>query len=60
MHHVGGKVQVVPGEGAAEIVVLVSPAGDELLELGDDHIIAALAVDGGAHPVVDLRTSVKA
>ena len=57
--HVVGKVQVLPGEGAPHIVVLGPPLRDQLLELGDDHVIAPLPVDSGAHVVVDLPPAVQ-
>ena len=57
--HVLSEVLVEAGEGAPQVVVLGAPAGDELLKLGDDHVVAALAVDGGPQIVVDLLPAVQ-
>ena len=59
VHHVLGEVQILPGEGAPDIVVLGAPARHQLLELGHDHVIAALAVDGGAHVVVHILPAIQ-
>ena len=59
MEQVVGEIGVVMGEGAAHVVALTAAGLDQLLELGDDHVIAPLPVDSGAHVVVDLRAAVQ-
>ena len=59
VHHVGGEIQVLPGKGAPGVVVLGAPSSHQLLELGDDHVIAPLPSGGGAHVVVDLLAAVQ-
>ena len=54
-----GEIPVVTGEGTTQVVVLVTTSSHQLLELGENYIVAALAVDGGAHVVVDLRAAIQ-
>ena len=58
VQHVLGKVQVVLGEGAPDIVLPIPPALHQLLELGQEGVVAAGAVHPVAHPVVDLPAPV--
>ena len=58
VQHVVSKVQIVAGEGAAQVVALLAAPPGEFLRLLDDEVIAALAVGGGAHAVVHLRPPV--
>ena len=60
MQHIRREIQIVAGKGPAHIIIVLIPGLGELLELGHDQLIAALAVAEGAHLVVDLRTSVQA
>ena len=54
-----GKVGVKVGIGAAHIVVLVAALLDELLELGHDAVVAAVACAVHAETVVDLLAAVQ-
>ena len=54
-----GKVGVIVGIGAAHIVVLVAALFHELLELGHDAVVAAVACAVHAEAVVDLLAAVQ-
>ena len=54
-----GKVGVKVGIGAAHIVVLVAALLDELLELGHDAVVAAVACAVHAEAVVDLLAAIQ-
>ena len=58
MQHVLGKVQVVLGEGAPDIVLPIPPALHQPLELGEEGVVAAGAVHPVAHPVVYLLAAI--
>ena len=60
MKHVVRKVQIVPGECTADIIIHLLSAVRKLLELGDNQVIAAAAVTEGAHLIVDILSSVQA
>ena len=60
VQHILREVQVLAGKGAPDEVVLVAPLLREALVLGDDDVVAALSVPGGAHAVVDLFPPVQA
>ena len=59
MEHIGGKIRVVPGEGSPKIIVLLSPTLHQLLELGQNYIIASSSTHCPAHSVIDLRAAVQ-
>ena len=59
VHHILREVQVFPGKGTAHIVVLGPASGHQLLELGNNHLIAALAVHRGTHVVIDLLAAIQ-
>ena len=60
MKHVVAEILVKAGKRAADVVFLVTgiAAADELLRLVHDDVIAALAVDGRAHPVMHFAAAV--
>ena len=60
MQDVVGEIQVVPCERAPDIVSLLVSAVRQLLELGNDQVIAAFAVPERTHIVVDLFTPIQA
>ena len=51
MEDIVGEIKIVAGEGSAHIVVFLSAPRRELLKLGNNQVVAALAVDGAAQPV---------
>ena len=59
MHDVFGKIQVLASKGATDIVILCATARNQLLELGNNNLIAPLSVYRGTHVVVDSRTAVQ-
>ena len=59
MHDILGKVQIIVGKGAPQVVVLGPAARHQLLELGNNNLIAPLPVDRLAHAVVDLGSPVQ-
>ena len=59
MQDVIGEVLVVFGEGAADIVLSVAALLNQLLELGQDDVVAAASVHAEAHAVVDLFSAVE-
>ena len=58
MQHIFGKVQIVMGKGPPHIIVHLPPALCHLLELGNDHVIAALAASEGPHVIVDFLSPI--
>ena len=59
MEQIVGKVGVIVGEGAPHIVALAAPGPDQLLELGHNAVIAAVARQILAEAVVDLPAAVQ-
>ena len=59
MEDIVGEVGVKVGIGAAHIVVLVAALLDELLELGHDAVVAAVACAVHTETVVDLLAAVQ-
>src|SRR5699024_2752436 len=54
-----GEVLVVFGEGSTDIVLPVATFLNQLLELGQDDVVAAASVHAEAHAVVDLFSAVE-
>ena len=59
MEQVFGKINVVMCKGAAHVVALAAACLDQLLELGHDAVIAAVAGQVYAEPVVDFLAPVE-
>ena len=57
--HVGGKVQVVPGKGAADIVFFPVPVGHAVLQVLHDLVIGAFSVHIGTHAVMHFLPAVQ-
>ena len=60
MDHIICKIQVISCESTSYIVILLSSALSKLLELRNDHIIAAAAVSERTHLVIDLTAAIQA
>ena len=53
-------MQVIPGKGAPDIVIILIAAFRQLLELGYYQFVASFAVPEGAHFIVNLLPAVNA
>ncbi len=60
MEHILAKIQVIPGKGAPDIVIILIAAFCQLLELGYYQFVASFAVPEGAHFIVNLLPAVNA
>ena len=59
MEDVIGKVRIVMGEGSPHVVALVSPLFHKALELGHDHVIAAVSRIVLPETVMDLLAAIQ-
>ena len=58
MKHILGKIEIVVCIGSANIVIHLISAVCDLLEFGDDDIVASLSAAERTHTVVYFLTSV--